>query len=41
MIQASLAKHGCKSSGSLYPQGGLHSSLQTEALFDQVPLGSK
>ena len=40
-ILASLAKHGCKSSGSLYPQGGLHSSLQAETLFGQIPLGSK
>ena len=40
-ILASLAKHGCKSSGSLYPQGGLHSSLQAETPFGQIPLGSK
>ena len=38
---ASLANHGFESSGSLYPQGGLHSSLQTKALFDKVPLDSK
>ena len=36
-----LAKHGFESSGSLYPQGGLHSSLQTKAPFDKVPLDSK
>ena len=40
-ILASLAKHGCKSSGGLYPQGGLHSSLQAETPFGQIPLGSK
>ena len=40
-IVASLAKHGCKSSGSLYPQGWLHSSLQAETPFGQIPLGSK
>ena len=38
---ASLAKHGFESSGSLYPQGGLHSSLQTKAPFDKVPLDAK
>ena len=40
-ILASLAKHGCKSSGSLYPQGRLHSSIQTETPVGQIPLGSK
>ena len=40
-IVASLAKHGYKSSGSLYPQGWLHSSLQAETPFGQIPLGSK
>ena len=40
-ILASLAKHECKSSRSLSPQGGLHSSLQAETPFGQVPLGSK
>ena len=40
-ILASLAKHGFESSGSLYPQGGLHSSLQAKAPFDKVPLDSK
>ena len=40
-ILASLAKHGCKSSGILYPQGRLHSSIQTETPAGQIPLGSK
>ena len=40
-ILASLASHGFKSSGSLYPQGGLHSSLQTKAPSDKVSFDPK
>ena len=40
-ILESLASHGFKSSGSLYPQGGLHSSLQTKAPSDKVSFDPK
>ena len=40
-ILASLANHGFKSSGSLYPQRGLHSTLQTKTHLNQIPSGSK
>ena len=35
---ASLEKHGCESSGSLYPQGGLHPSLQIKLRLIRFPL---
>ena len=38
---ASLASHGFKSPGSLYPQKGLHSTFQTKTGSNQVPSGSK
>ena len=38
---ASLASHGFKSPGSLYPQKGLHLTLQTKTGSNQVPSGSK
>ena len=40
-VLAYLARNGCKSSGGLSSEGQLHSSLQTEAPFDKVSLGSK
>ena len=38
---ASLVSHGFESSGSLYPQGGLHPSLQTKAPSDKVSFDPK
>ena len=40
-ILASLANHGFKSPGSLYPKKGLHFALQTKTGSNQVPSGSK
>ena len=40
-ILASLASHGFKSPGSLYPKTGLHLALQTKTGSNQVPSGSK
>ena len=40
-ILASLASHGFKSPGSLYPKKGLHLALQTKTGSNQVPSGSK
>ena len=40
-ILANLASHGFKSSGSLYPQLGLHSYLQTKAPSDKVSFDPK
>ena len=38
---ASLASTGCKSSGGVYPERGLHPSIQTETSIDKVPFGSQ
>ena len=38
---ASLASHGFKSPGSLYPQKGFHLTFQTKTGSNQVPSGSK
>ena len=40
-VLASLANHGFKSSGSLYPQGGLRFAFQTKTRLNQIPSGSK
>ena len=40
-LLASLANHGFKSPGSLYPKKGLHFALQTKTGSNQVPSGSK
>ena len=40
-ILASLASHGFKSPGSLYPKKGLHLAPQTKTGSNQVPSGSK
>ena len=40
-VLASLASHGFKSPGSLYPKKGLHFAFQTKTSSNQVPSGSK
>ena len=41
VLLASLANHGFKSAGSLYPERRLHSTLQAKTRLNQVPSGSK